>query len=689
MLLSTFRHIRGISARKEIQFWSEGVLTWDDLEGRLNPQYSLFRESAKPAAPLEALRLSKQALQSGNANFFAQHLERQEHYRIACSFPYETLFLDIETTGLSRYYDYITLVGWSMGGTYDLYVKGGSDKKLREALSCAKAIVTFNGSIFDLPFLQQEFHGISFPMAHVDLRFLSRRAGLSGGQKAIEAKLGFQRTSDIRALSGEAAPVLWHRYRRGDLKALSLLVEYNHADIEGMKAILDHVVTTLAQKQNWPASIDGIKNFSDVRSKLVWENETRLSGGTELSPYSGSAQPLITIDDLILTDRDPRLCVVGIDLSGSEARQSGWCVLEGRSASTKMLATDNEIISETLKAQPHVISIDSPLSLPTGRTRVDDSDPAREEHGIMRHCERLLKRRGVNVYPALIPSMQKLTARGIRLAAIFRKHGIPVVESYPGAAQDIMNIPRKRASLEFLESGLAEFGIEGNFLIDPVTHDELDAITSAIVGVFFWSGKFERLGTDALGDEALIIPYLQADPTEWRTRVVLAISGAIAAGKTAAAHYFVKCGCTYSGYSEKIRDIASPPAKNVTRQLLQKAQQALAKNKGQRWIVRELLQSLPIQQNLVIDGITSAEDHAFLAEVFGPAFFHIHISASADVRQERYNPRDRSARTFRRIDSHSVERQVNALSKIAHAVIENDDELPALYSRLSSILLSK
>ena len=68
----------------------------------------------------------------------------------------------------------------------------------------------------------------------------------------------------------------------------------------------------------------------------------------------------------------------------------------------------------------------------------------------MRECERMLKRRGINVYPCLIPSMQKLTRRGIDLAEKFRKLGIPVIESYPGAAQDIVGIPRKRAGLKYL-----------------------------------------------------------------------------------------------------------------------------------------------------------------------------------------------------------------------------------------------
>ncbi len=122
------------------------------------------------------------------------------------------------------------------------------------------------------------------------------------------------------------------------------------------------------------------------------------------------------------------------------------------------------MIERAFEAGADLISIDSPLSLPRGRTSVFDSDRTRQRYGITRECERLLRRRGIYVYPCLIPSMQALTKRGVDLAQKFRKVGIPVIESYPGAAQDIMGIPRKRAGIEYLSQGLAEFGIVGDFL---------------------------------------------------------------------------------------------------------------------------------------------------------------------------------------------------------------------------------
>ena len=63
----------------------------------------------------------------------------------------------------------------------------------------------------------------------------------------------------------------------------------------------------------------------------------------------------------------------------------------------------------------------------------------------------------------------------MRLAERFRSLGIPVIESYPGAAQDIMGIPRKGAGVEYLRQGLADFGVRGSFVDNTVSHDELDA----------------------------------------------------------------------------------------------------------------------------------------------------------------------------------------------------------------------
>jgi len=172
--------------------------------------------------------------------------------------------------------------------------------------------------------------------------------------------------------------------------------------------------------------------------------------------------------------------VVGIDLTGSQERHSGVACLDddGR-VQTVRLKSDLDIEDFVGVMAPDLVSIDSPLSLP--------EDPKK----IYRDCELELKRRGIGVYWCLLPSMKGLTMRGISLANRLRDKDISVIESYPGAAQDILNIPRKSKGTAMLAAGLANYGITGNL---DVTHDELDAVTSAIVGILYLKGDYEALG---------------------------------------------------------------------------------------------------------------------------------------------------------------------------------------------------
>ncbi len=262
--------------------------------------------------------------------------------------------------------------------------------------------------------------------------------------------------------------------------------------------------------------------FSQVPSKLVWSNEDDFGPiGISVPKFSGSTKPLIKFDELDKIYPLKSFVVMGVDLVSSEERESGCCELRGNLAKTCRLKTDDEIIQWVLDAKADRVSIDSPLSIPAGRTSFFDDDPHRD-CGIMRECERTVRRRGINVYPSLIPSMQKLTRRGMTLAEKLRSKGVSVVESYPGVAQEIMSIPRKQAGLDYLVQGLQEFGLSGEFVDTPVSHDELDSITSAVVGLFLGTGMYEGLGTPQ--EEYLVIPDLNGDYKAWLSHKVIGIT---------------------------------------------------------------------------------------------------------------------------------------------------------------------
>lgn len=93
--------------------------------------------------------------------------------------PSRVLFLDIETTGLSHFYDEITIVGWAYSGKSGTFIKGQQPTRLHQVAQQAVAVVTFNGIRFDQRFLRDEFPDIRLPEAHIDLMYLCRRVGLT------------------------------------------------------------------------------------------------------------------------------------------------------------------------------------------------------------------------------------------------------------------------------------------------------------------------------------------------------------------------------------------------------------------------------------------------------------------------------------------------------------------------------
>ena len=248
MLRNTFLHLRGISLAQEKKLWKQGITTWEAYERHFDCQLSLF--DSKESTFSE----SRYKLEKDDTPFFSERLPVSEYFRIALDYPEDTLFLDIETTGSGYRFDQITVVGWSLGQDFGFYIDGDDPTPMLEAINKSKAVVTFNGSTFDLPIVRKAFPEASFPTCHLDLRFMARRAGLKGGQKRIEKAIGMYREDDILDMTGMQAPLLWHEYQQGNEEALRTLVRYNYADVYGMKVILDYLIQEILN--DYPIVID-------------------------------------------------------------------------------------------------------------------------------------------------------------------------------------------------------------------------------------------------------------------------------------------------------------------------------------------------------------------------------------------------------------------------------------------------
>lgn len=580
-------------------------------------------------------------------------------FAAALADPAKVLFLDVETTGLSWYYDHLTIVGWAIDDNFCLHIAGDDPSLLIDALRTAHTLITFNGTLFDLRFLKKTFGEIELPRVHIDLRYLARRAGLVGGQKAIERAIGLPRSTGFEEMDGAEAVLLWHRYLRGDERALSRLIEYNRHDVLGMCGILDEVMDRLDVHPDLLFHRPKFAEKNYLPQAHVSPNAARRNADRWNAPPSFTA--------LFRGTPAQKATIVGIDLTGSEARPSGWCLLRGSKAETDMIGSDDEMFARAVASRPALVSIDSPLSLPFGRQRVEDDDPGREQFGIMRQCERALKRRGINVYPCLLPSMQRLTSRGMRLAQRFRSAGIPAIESYPGAAQDIMGIPRKGVGIEFLRQGLADFGIRGSFTRTPVTHDELDAITSALVGSFFLAQRYEALRGPS--EDALIIP----DPkTSRHSSMVIGISGRICAGKTTTARLLEELGFAYTRFSLAIDDEIIARNEPLNRETRQAIGLEINRNRGQRWLCEKVLERVAGSKLIVIDGLRFPEDHAFFFEQFGSEFVHLHVRSPDEVRALRYREHKQDGVPFDVADNQPVESKIGELANLATSVLDNE-----------------
>ncbi len=490
MLQQTFIHIPGIGKQTELELWQHGIRSWDDAD-RFEKRFG--NVGARLHQKLdEYIPLSRVAVRKKDAAFFERLSVLGEAWRLFPEFADSCVYLDIETTGLSPVFDTVTMVGLYDGRKYTVFVQGDNLDDFPAHLANYSVVITFNGAGFDLRFLKLAFPNLKLPPIHIDLRWVTRNLGMKGGLKAIEAALGLTRAESVENLTGFDATVLWAQYLRGEKAALERLIEYNTEDVVHLKAIMEIAYDRLSKSTAAFLKDSPVSAFSGVSPSPKSNKRTVLKHASGQSESTGLVPRLLTMC--------PNSCgaprIVGIDLTGSERRATGWAFMEGASVTTKCIRADDELVRETLLAKPDLVSIDSPLSLPEGHG--NGNAP------IYRKCELALKRMGISVFWCLLPSMEMLTRRGMKLAKELRKAGCKVIESYPGAAQDILGMPRKKASLEELKWGLSRAGITGDFLTSSITHDEVDAITSALVGLFYLADDYIALGTPT--ESYLIVP---------------------------------------------------------------------------------------------------------------------------------------------------------------------------------------
>ena len=161
--------------------------------------------------------------------------------------PCAEAYLDIETTGLSPKYNYITVVG--------IHICNGDDTRfiqlmgreitassILDALKGISVIYTYNGRGFDIPFI---YYCLGINLAelfeHHDLMLDCWKNNLYGGFKAVERQVGIERK--LTEVNGYEAVRLWWRYKDYfDMDALNTLLEYNKEDVVNLKTLKERLL---------------------------------------------------------------------------------------------------------------------------------------------------------------------------------------------------------------------------------------------------------------------------------------------------------------------------------------------------------------------------------------------------------------------------------------------------------------
>ena len=236
MLASSFVLLKGIGHSSERRLWQEGILDWASF--LRSPSLPGISSTRKEWYDCE-LRTAQKHLNDGDAHFFSTCLKSREHWRLFETFRSRTLYLDIETTGLSAREGHVTVVGLFRNGHMTSLVRGETltEDRLHAELEQTDLFITFFGSGFDIPYLQAKFPRLNFKKPHFDLCFAARRLGMQGGLKHIEREVQIVRETDVAGLDGWEAVRLWHQWCAGDEAARDLLLRYNAADTINLETL--------------------------------------------------------------------------------------------------------------------------------------------------------------------------------------------------------------------------------------------------------------------------------------------------------------------------------------------------------------------------------------------------------------------------------------------------------------------
>lgn len=248
MIQNSFIFLERVKRGIEERLWKQGIYSWDSF---LNRDKIHGLSTARKRYYDRKIMQARRALYNFDSTYFKNILPQSEYYRLYDFFKEDCVFLDIETTGLDSKNNDITVIGLFDGINTKTMIKNINldYKKLKDELQRYKLIVTFNGSSFDVPFINKIYPNLLPDIPNFDVKSITGRLNLKGGLKKIERKLGIRRNKIIEKFYGGDPLTLWKMYRStNDEYYLNLLIGYNDDDIINLKKVADYCVEKLRRQ---------------------------------------------------------------------------------------------------------------------------------------------------------------------------------------------------------------------------------------------------------------------------------------------------------------------------------------------------------------------------------------------------------------------------------------------------------
>ena len=158
ILKNSFVHIPGINKETEKKIWQSDILNWDEF---LKKYKTLKIGNIRRKKIHKHIEKSIELYDKGVHEFFAENLPLKDHWRAYHEFKDNCCFLDIETTGLDRINDDITVIGVYDGSESKFFIKDINLSDFSDEIKKYSMIITFNGRCFDVPFIKTKFPSLT------------------------------------------------------------------------------------------------------------------------------------------------------------------------------------------------------------------------------------------------------------------------------------------------------------------------------------------------------------------------------------------------------------------------------------------------------------------------------------------------------------------------------------------------